>query len=161
MRIQLCICLAVLGLSACSSASSVAGAPSTAPTTIAGTPSMPTMQAPARCAAVSDHVELGTRPTVWVFDGKVQPAGSPCIAVPASGFEVTIDNAFSDTGGASLPSHNFAVYADPSATDQLYASATVTAGTHRTFRVTGVPSGVYVFQCDLHPDSMHGVLVVH
>jgi hypothetical protein len=119
------------------------------------------MATPSKCATPRSHLKLGATPTAWVYEDTQQRPGAPCLSVPSGTFSVSIASApFDGGGGVSPPAHDFAIYSDPTGGRQVYASSLVEAGQHKTFWIADIPAGVYRFQCDLHPDSMYGVLVV-
>jgi len=78
------------------------------------------------------------------------------ITVPA-GATVTVNFNNKDSG---VP-HNFAVYADSSASQNIFKGDTVTgpATTTYTFTAPATP-GTYFFRCDVHPQQMTGDFVV-
>jgi len=78
------------------------------------------------------------------------------ITVPA-GATVTVNFNNKDSG---VP-HNFAVYTDSSASQNIFKGDTVTgpATTTYTFTAPSTP-GTYFFRCDVHPQQMTGDFVV-
>ncbi|WP_332450738.1 cupredoxin domain-containing protein [Methanoculleus sp.] len=78
------------------------------------------------------------------------------ITVPA-GAQVTVNFDNKDNG---VP-HNFAVYTDSSASQNIFRGDTVTgpATTTYTFTAPSEP-GTYFFRCDVHPEAMTGDFVV-
>ncbi|MDP8956300.1 MAG: cupredoxin domain-containing protein [Actinomycetota bacterium] len=77
------------------------------------------------------------------------------LTVPAGG-QVTIRFTNSDQG---LP-HNFAVYEDQSATQEIYRGETFPGPATRNETFRAPPPGRYFFRCDVHPTTMTGTLVV-
>ncbi|MCE5338312.1 MAG: cupredoxin domain-containing protein [Methanomicrobiaceae archaeon] len=78
------------------------------------------------------------------------------ITVPA-GAAVTVNFNNKDSG---VP-HNFAVYTDSSASQNIFKGDTVTgpATTTYTFTAPATP-GTYFFRCDVHPQQMTGDFIV-
>ena len=75
-----------------------------------------------------------------------------CYAVRA-GKPFTIDFDNKDTAP-----HNFAIYADSTASKAVLKPPTITSST-TVYRGTALHSGTYYFQCDVHT-SMHGTFIV-
>ncbi len=71
-----------------------------------------------------------------------------------SAVTVTLDN--QDSGVL----HNFSIYKNSSATDKLFAGDFTTGPETKTYSFTSPPPGTYYFRCDVHPDTMHGTLIV-
>lgn len=74
------------------------------------------------------------------------PAGQP--------FTVAFDNK-----DAGIP-HNFAIYTDKSASNNLFRGDTVNGPGTATYSVPALPPGTYYFQCDIHPTIMNGTFTV-
>ncbi|TMK43887.1 MAG: hypothetical protein E6G66_14720 [Actinobacteria bacterium] len=63
--------------------------------------------------------------------------------------------------GDSVP-HNFDIVSGPPPYKKPDTQPTIAqAGASVTYDVPGLPAGQYDFQCDIHPNSMKGVLTVH
>jgi plastocyanin len=78
------------------------------------------------------------------------------ITVPA-GSQVTINF---DNRDAGIP-HNFALYADVSATAPLFKGEIITGPKMTTYYFTApTRPGTYYFQCDVHPSLMNGQFIV-
>ena len=78
------------------------------------------------------------------------------ITVPA-GSQVTINFDNRDTG---IP-HNFALYADISATAPIFKGDIITGPSMTTYYFTApARPGTYYFQCDVHPSLMNGQFIV-
>ncbi|MEA2486618.1 MAG: hypothetical protein QOF16_272 [Actinomycetota bacterium] len=75
------------------------------------------------------------------------------LTVPASGGKLSFVNQDSTT-------HNFAVFKDKSATDQLFKSPDVGANQTVDLTLPKLPKGKYYFECQYHPTSMNGTLTV-
>lgn len=75
------------------------------------------------------------------------------LTVPASGGKLAFVNDDSTT-------HNFAIFKDKSAKDQLFKSPDV--GSNQTVDLTlpKLDKGTYYFECQYHPTSMNGTLTV-
>lgn len=104
------------------------------------------------------------------------PAGSASQSAPAGGggLSITAHNVAFDTSDLTVPAaggkltfvnqdsttHNFAVFKDKSAKDQLYKSPDV--GSNQTVDLTlpKLDKGTYYFECQYHPTSMNGTLTV-
>jgi plastocyanin len=78
--------------------------------------------------------------------------------VPAGHFTVTVHNDLG--GGIGSPNHNFSVYTDSSATQSVFTGDLVYPGQSVTYHVRKLPAGTYLFHCDIHPQTMVGVLSV-
>jgi plastocyanin len=78
-----------------------------------------------------------------------------CLAVAANtSFSIVFDN--QDRG---VP-HNLAIYAGPQRSRTLFKGRLIEGARRATYRVGRLPAGMYYFQCDVHPQSMHGTFVV-
>lgn len=78
-----------------------------------------------------------------------------CLAAPADKpFEVVLHN--KDQGTP----HNFAIYTDSSAAENLFRGDTFTGPADKTYTVDPIKAGEYYFQCDVHPTSMNGTFIV-
>lgn len=78
------------------------------------------------------------------------------ITVPA-GAQVTVNFTNKDNG---IP-HNFAVYTDSSASQNIFKGDTVTGPGTTTYTFTAPTTpGTYFFRCDVHPQQMTGDFVV-
>jgi len=75
----------------------------------------------------------------------------------AAGSQVTINFDNKDNG---MP-HNFAVYSDSSATQNIFRGDTITGPNTTVYKFTApIKPGSYFFRCDVHPTQMTGTLVV-
>lgn len=97
----------------------------------------------------------------WIEpNGKPAKPGAICLATPADKpFTVTLHNDVHDEG-LFQPNHTFSVYPDSSASDELFYGDLVYPGESFTYHVPSLAAGAYVFKCDIHPQTMTGVLVV-
>jgi plastocyanin len=82
-----------------------------------------------------------------------------CIGAPSGkGFTIAFDNKDADV------QHNVEIYTSASATTRVggatSATDTITGPASTTYQVPGLQSGIYYFQCDVHPTVMTGTLVV-
>lgn len=64
-----------------------------------------------------------------------------------------------DNKDAGIP-HNFAIYTDKSASNNLFRGDTVNGPGTTTYSVPALPAGTYYFQCDVHPSVMNGTFTV-
>ena len=85
--------------------------------------------------------------------------GEACLAAPSGAFTVTLHNDVKGVGIGS-PNHNFAVFTDSSASEALFTGDITYPGKSMTYHVPKLPTGTYLFHCDIHPQTMSGVLVV-
>jgi plastocyanin len=80
-----------------------------------------------------------------------------CLAAPADkGFTVEFTNEDSVV-------HDWALYRDPSATEQLGGGSVeepVAGGEFQTYEVDALDAGEYFYRCDFHPTTMTGTFVV-
>jgi plastocyanin len=61
---------------------------------------------------------------------------------------------------ASIP-HNFAIYADSTATKKIFSGDIITGPATVTYTFMAPPApGNYFFRCDVHPTVMFGTFVV-
>jgi len=82
-----------------------------------------------------------------------------CLAAPAgAAFTVVFNNE-----DAGIP-HNFEIFTNPSASKRLGGATGPTdffsGPKSMTYQVGALPAGTYYFQCDVHPQQMHGTFVV-
>ncbi|MDK2916162.1 MAG: hypothetical protein PWR25_719 [Euryarchaeota archaeon] len=78
------------------------------------------------------------------------------ITVPA-GAEVTVNFNNMDDGTP----HNFAVYTDSSAAEEIFVGDTITGPDTTTYTFTAPEEpGTYFFRCDVHPQQMTGDFIV-
>jgi plastocyanin len=85
--------------------------------------------------------------------------GTDCLAVPAgTPFTLTFENR--DPG---VP-HNVEIFRTSAAAQRLGGAKgpgdAVTGPGRAVYRVSALPPGTYYFQCDIHPTTMQGTLVV-
>lgn len=99
--------------------------------------------------------------TTWIGpNGSPAKPGATCLSAPSDEpFTVTLHNDIHNEG-IFLVNHNFSVYGDSTGTDQLFNGDLVFAGDNLTYDVPSFAAGVYLFKCDIHPQTMTGVLVV-
>jgi len=174
-------CLAALVASACTASNAASGGPTpvrTTPVSTAHTTTAPTSPAPASVAPSS--APASPVPSVLpspTFAPVVAPASchpstkasavdlsskqflftTKCLGVAAGApFVIRYRNG----GGLGNPTHNVAIYRDPGGLSNVYRGGIVLADTAHTYHVKALPAGVYMFLCDLHPDTMRGYLVV-
>lgn len=102
--------------------------------------------APAATAASSSSGGLSITAHNVAFD-------TSDLTVPASGAKLSFANQDSTT-------HNFAIFKDKSATDQLYKSPDVGANQTVELSLPKLKKGSYYFECQYHPTSMNGTLTV-
>jgi plastocyanin len=62
--------------------------------------------------------------------------------------------------GDSVP-HNFDIVSGPPPYQKPPQPTIALPGTSVTYDIPGLPPGQYDFQCDIHPNSMKGILTVH
>jgi plastocyanin len=56
--------------------------------------------------------------------------------------------------------HNFSIYEDESAEQDLFVGAEATGGSAIDYQIPPLDKGEYFFRCDLHPSSMTGTVTV-
>ena len=164
-RAALSIILIVLGTACASDAAgttAASGASSAAPISsgpASPSPSPSPLIVPKWCTPDGPAVEISTVNTSWAdADGDPFATGKACLAVPAGHFTVTVHN---DLGvGIGSPNHNFSVYTDSTATESVFTGDLVYPGQSMTYHVLKLPAGTYLFHCDIHPQTMVGVLSV-
>lgn len=102
------------------------------------------------------------------------PAPSASAPVAGGGLTITAHNVAFDTSDLTVPAsggklsfvnqdsttHNFAVFKDKSATDQLFKSPDVSANQTVELTLPKLDKGTYYFECQYHPTSMNGTLTV-
>nr|MDQ3877291.1 cupredoxin domain-containing protein [Actinomycetota bacterium] len=100
------------------------------------------------------------------------PASAP--AASGGGLSITAHNVAFDTSDLTVPAdggklsfvnqdstiHNFAIFKDKSAKDQLYKSPDVSANQTVELSLPKLDKGTYYFECQYHPTSMNGTLTV-
>jgi hypothetical protein len=162
-RSVLPIALLVLGAACGGEATSTTSgshpsSPSGAPTSPSPSPSP--LVVPEGCSPDGSALEISTVNASWADShGHPFAPGEACLAAPAGPFTVTLHNDVEGVGIGS-PNHNFAVFTDSSASDALFTGELTYPGKSMTYHVPKLPAGTYLFHCDIHPQSMYGVLVV-
>ncbi|MFN2595567.1 MAG: cupredoxin domain-containing protein [Actinomycetota bacterium] len=95
-------------------------------------------------------------------------------AASASGLSITAHNVAFNTSDLTVPAkggtlsfvnqdsttHNFAIFKDKSAKDQLFKSPDVGANQTVEIDIPKLDKGSYYFECQYHPTSMNGTLTV-
>jgi plastocyanin len=77
------------------------------------------------------------------------------ITLPADKeWQLTFDN--EDTG----VEHDLSIYTDQSAGTTKFHGDPVTGVATADYKIPPLAAGTYYFQCDFHPDSMHGTVTV-
>jgi plastocyanin len=106
--------------------------------------------APAECEPTGTALSLEAPPGA-VTDG----FATDCLAAPVGeAFTVDFNNA------DSVP-HNFSIYTDDTASENLFEGEIVEAGASTTFQPDPIEEeGDLFFRCDLHPTTMTGTFVV-
>jgi plastocyanin len=56
--------------------------------------------------------------------------------------------------------HNFSIYTTTDAATPVFKGDLTTGPTTETYTIPPLQPGAYYFRCDVHPDTMHGTLVV-
>lgn len=56
--------------------------------------------------------------------------------------------------------HNFSIYTDDSAEEELFKGQIIGSGTTTTYDIPPLDKGDYFFRCDLHPTAMVGTVTV-
>jgi hypothetical protein len=148
------------GTSTTGASGSPPGSPSVAPTSSAPSPSPSPLVAPKGCSPDGSALEIWTVNVSWT-DSKGHPfaPGEACLAAPGGPFTVTLHNDVKGVGLGS-PNHNISLFTDASASDALFTGDFTLPGKSMTYHVPKLPAGTYLFHCDIHPQSMYGVLVV-
>lgn len=128
----------------------------TAATTTTGTPSATATTAGANVTTAATTAAAGGKTATVDLTAENIKFDKSTITVPA-GAAVTVNFNNKDSG---VP-HNFAVYTDSSASQNIFKGDTVTgpATTTYTFTAPSTP-GTYFFRCDVHPQQMTGDFVV-
>ena len=155
----------VLLVAGCGGGDSKDDASGPAPSRVASTPSptpTPTPpELPKDCPKISTKVELTTVNASWADEeGHPFKTGQACIVVPAGErFTVTVANNPKGKGLADA-NHNFAIYPGLGVADGLFNGDLVYDGESVTYRPPALDKGRYLFQCDIHPSTMYGVIDV-
>lgn len=152
-------CGSNLASSSSPSASSTAVSAPTPSTTPSSAPSP--VKVPQGCPGPESKLELSAVNASWIGpNGRPAKPGAICLSAPADEpFTVTLHNDVHNEG-LFRPNHTFSVYPDASGTDELFYGDLVYPGDSFTYHVPSLAAGAYVFKCDIHPQSMTGVLVV-
>ena len=159
-RCVLAISLLLVGVAcrgAATSTTAASGSSSARPTVSSPSPS-PLVE-PKGCTPDGSAVEISTVNTSWAdADGHPFAPGEACLALPAGRSALTVHNDVLGLGIGS-PNHNFAVFTDSLATESVFTGDLVFPGQSMTYHVK-LPAGTYLFHCDVHPQTMFGVLSV-
>lgn len=141
-----------------SSVTTGSGSPSTSAATPSPSPSP--LVVPKGCSPDGSALEISAINTSWADPhGHPLDPGAACLAVPGGPFTLTLHNDV-HAEGFGAPNHNFSVYTDSSATEAIFTGDIAYPGTSETYHVPKLPAGAYLFHCDIHPQTMTGVLVV-
>ncbi len=121
----------------------------------------PPVDVPHDCPKPASKLEISAVNASWIGpNGKPANPGATCLATPADKpFTVTLHNDVHDEG-LFHANHTFSVYPDSSASDELFYGDLVYPGESFTYHVPSLAAGVYVFKCDIHPQTMTGALVL-
>jgi plastocyanin len=164
-RAALSIVLIVLGTACAGDATSTTADSGSSAAPISSGPSSPSpspspLVVPKGCKPDGPAVEISTVNASWAdADGHPFAPGEACLAVPAGHFTVTVHNDVLGVGIGS-PNHNFAVFTDSLATESVFTGDLVYSGQSKTYDVPKLSPGTYLFHCDIHPQTMYGVLSV-
>lgn len=122
---------------------------------------LPPLEEPKDCPKPTSDLELTNYAFSWANEkGKPVEQFERCLAAPAGEpFTIAFEN--SKTKGVLRNlSHNVSVYADPESTQVIMKGEIIEPGKRTTYEVDALDAGLYLFKCDLHPNTMKGVLVV-
>jgi hypothetical protein len=119
------------------------------------------LEEPKDCPKPSAKLEISSQSASWAGEnGKPVGQFEACLTAPAdTPVTITLHNE-KMKGVAFQEECNLSVYADPEATDEIVKGKIIPAGKTTTVEVPPLSTGLYLFKCDLHPNSMKGVLVV-
>jgi plastocyanin len=105
-------------------------------------------------------LEISTVNNTWAdAHAHAYAPGEACLAAPHGPFTVTLHNDLKGQG-IGAPNHNFAVFTDSTASEALFTGDLTYPGDSTTYHLPKLPAGTYLFHCDIHPQTMSGVLVV-
>ena len=141
------IVLAVTGCGGGGSAGnpgSSAGNPGTSPPAAQGTTSG--SQPAAACQLDGSKLRISARGDQFDQQCLAAPAGTPLV--------LTFQN--QDQGEV----HNVAIYSDPQLARTLFKGKLIQGVATIAYHLPALPAGSYFFQCDVHPQTMNGTLVV-
>ncbi len=154
MPIVLLVLAAACGGDA-SGTSATAGSPP--PPSNEASPSPSPLVVPKDCSPDGSKLEISAVNTSWADShGHPIAPGELCLAVAPGPFTVTLHN---DVRGAGIgaPNHNFAVFADSSASDALFTGDLAYPGTSPTYHVPRLPVGGRAVRYDAASQLTHGL----
>jgi len=122
---------------------------------------LPPLEEPKDCPKPATDLELTNYGASWANEKGNRPVDQleRCLAAP-SGKPLTIAFENGKMEGVISLAHNVAIYADPSSTELIMKGKVIDPGKSKTYEVDALGGGLYLFKCDLHPNTMKGVLVV-
>jgi hypothetical protein len=122
--------------------------------------SLPPLERPKDCPKPRTDLDLANYSASWANEkGKPVEQFERCLAAPA-GKPLTIAFENRKTKGTLNLHHNVSVYADPASVEVIAKGKVIGPGKSATYEVDPLDEGLYLFKCDLHPNTMRGVLEV-
>lgn len=108
----------------------------------------------------SSDLELTATSLAWHDDkGKLADQLEKCLVAPAEKpFTIALENR-KVKGMLHFP-HNVSIYADPASVELILKGKLVGPGKRTIYEAEALEEALYLFKCDLHPNTMKGVLVV-
>jgi plastocyanin len=131
--VAILLCVALFGVACGGGGSSAASSGATIPTpAVQGTP--------------TDSLELDAKDLKYNVD--------EITLKPNTQATITLNN--EDDGVL----HNFSIYTSTDASTTVFKGDLTTGPDTATYTIPPLKPGTYYFRCDVHPDTMHGTLVV-
>ncbi|TAK60307.1 MAG: hypothetical protein EPO22_09425 [Dehalococcoidia bacterium] len=145
---------AACGGGSSSSRTATPATPRAAVTAGATTPSTPRARVTAGATTSTTPAAGGAMATQLTVTGKDLKDHPTALQANAGNVSITFDNE-----DAGIP-HNFHLFRGKDASGASVGMTTISPGPNKQTLAENLAPGMYYYQCDVHPTTMHGTLIV-